>query len=761
MDTQKFGRYEIKAEIGRGGMATVYHAYDPRFEREVALKVLPREMLHDVQFRTRFDREAKTIAMLEHPAIVPVYDFGEEQGQPYFVMRYMTGGSLSDRMKKGPMSIQEAARILAHIAPALDDAHTKGIIHRDLKPGNILFDQFNEPYISDFGIAKLNESQTNVTGSAIVGTPAYMSPEQAQGEGIDGRSDIYGLGVILFELLTGQQPYHGDTPMSVVVKHITDPVPHILDVKPDLPPDIELIIEKAMAKDRNERFQNVRSMADALSKVASGGTLSLGTSDATVVSMPGTVVTAKRPSQTLPGTVIARPKKPQVTAEPLPAAGAPKRKTGIWIGLSAVILVLCIAGVAGVMAFRSKIPFLAARIPTQTQSITQAATAIPVSVPSATTAAAVLPVGNATPASTSAPAATNVPAANATATVPGMSSLGGADLIAFLSNNDIWVMNTDGTGLVQLTKDAAVKSALQWSPDRQSLYYISGKCVDSLTVPGDVNFQVTCFYDADYLDAFRISPDGTQVAISLNHVVYVVPFNLAALQSAHNHLQLEAMNGSLIYGGAHQAPSKNVLWSSDGKKIAIDTLSPSGGKQLDLIDVFDISACTDSTPCPPRILPGTPVPTAGPTPGSNTMLQMVDNFPGARFSMMGYGTGSGQNTLIPSFDWDGQSLFLLNSIYRYQFGYLYTYSIETKKPANQIDPLGTKCCYTDARWSPDGSYILFAYQDITQGSNARNQLFYVPYGSIGTGAKYTPLPLPAGMFTRPSDHPEPVLRPAK
>jgi Tol biopolymer transport system component len=143
------------------------------------------------------------------------------------------------------------------------------------------------------------------------------------------------------------------------------------------------------------------------------------------------------------------------------------------------------------------------------------------------------------------------------------------------------------------------------------------------------------------------------------------------------------------------------------------------------------------------------------------MLQMVDNFPGARFSMMGYGTGSGQNTLIPSFDWDGQSLFLLNSIYRYQFGYLYTYSIETKKPANQIDPLGTKCCYTDARWSPDGSYILFAYQDITQGSNARNQLFYVPYGSIGTGAKYTPLPLPAGMFTRPSDHPEPVLRPAK
>src|SRR5512137_1126343 len=210
MIPEKIGIYQIKSEIGRGGMATVYHAYDPRFEREVALKVLPREMLHDPQFRTRFEREAKTIALLEHPAIVPVYDFGEEGGQPYFVMRYMTGGSLSDRIKKGPMSLQDAVHIFERIAPALDDAHAKGIIHRDLKPGNILFDQYGEPYVSDFGIAKLAASQTNVTGSGIVGTPAYMSPEQAQGVQIDGRSDIYGLGVILFEMLSGRQPYEGD-----------------------------------------------------------------------------------------------------------------------------------------------------------------------------------------------------------------------------------------------------------------------------------------------------------------------------------------------------------------------------------------------------------------------------------------------------------------------------------------------------------------------------------------------------------------------
>ena len=165
-------------------MATVYLAYDPRFEREVALKVLPREMLHDPQFRVRFEREAKTIAKLEHSAIVPVYDVGEEDGQPYFVMRYMTGGTLSDRLAKGPLSLQNAAHVIDRIASALDEAHAKGFIHRDLKPGNILFDRAGEPYISDFGIAKFTSSQTNVTGSAIVGTPAYLSPEQAQGDGI-------------------------------------------------------------------------------------------------------------------------------------------------------------------------------------------------------------------------------------------------------------------------------------------------------------------------------------------------------------------------------------------------------------------------------------------------------------------------------------------------------------------------------------------------------------------------------------------------
>lgn len=246
-------------------MSTVFRAYDPRFERDVALKVLPQEFLHDPSFRARFEREAKTIAALEHPAIVPVYDFGEEAAQPYLVMRYMSGGSLADRLKQGALPVTEAVGILRRIGSALNQAHSQGIIHRDLKPGNILFDQYGDSYLGDFGIVKLTQQTATFTGSAIIGTPAYMSPEQAKGEAhLDGRSDIYALGAILFEILTGKQPYEADTPMGVAIKHIVEPVPRILEVKPDLPPGCAAVIERAMAKDREERYPQATELVETL-----------------------------------------------------------------------------------------------------------------------------------------------------------------------------------------------------------------------------------------------------------------------------------------------------------------------------------------------------------------------------------------------------------------------------------------------------------------------------------------------------------------
>ncbi len=266
----KIGRYEIKSELGRGGMATVYRAYDPSFDREVAVKVLPREMLHDPQFRVRFEREVKMVAALEHPSIVPVYDVGDEDGQPYFVMRFMTGGSLSDLIANGKIPLQDTARIVEKIAKGLAYAHKKGIIHRDLKPDNILFDTDGDPFISDFGIAKLTESASSLTGSGVIGTPAYMSPEQAQGNEIDSRSDIYGLGVIVYQMLSGQQPYHADTPMGVVVKHITEPVPEILSMIPSLPMEVDEIIRSSMAKDKTKRYSTAVELAKALNLAAFG-----------------------------------------------------------------------------------------------------------------------------------------------------------------------------------------------------------------------------------------------------------------------------------------------------------------------------------------------------------------------------------------------------------------------------------------------------------------------------------------------------------
>jgi len=262
VNLRKVGRYELISELGRGGMATVYRAHDPFFGRDVAVKLLPREFLHDPTFKARFEREAKTIAALEHSAIVPVHDFGEEEGQPFLVMRYMSGGSLVNRLEGGPLSFEDISTIISRIATGLDEAHKKGMIHRDLKPGNILFDSHGDAFLSDFGIVKLTQETATFTGTGIIGTPAYMSPEQARGDpDLDPRSDVYALGVILFEMLSGKPPYEADTPMGLAVKHITEPVPSILEAKPDLPPTFELMIKRALAKEPEDRYASAGELA--------------------------------------------------------------------------------------------------------------------------------------------------------------------------------------------------------------------------------------------------------------------------------------------------------------------------------------------------------------------------------------------------------------------------------------------------------------------------------------------------------------------
>jgi serine/threonine-protein kinase len=271
MAIDKIGQYQIRSELGRGGMATVYEAWDPTFDRKVALKVLPDELLHDGTFRQRFEREAKTIAGLEHPAIVPVYEYGEADNKVFLAMRYMGGGSLADKLRANRLSASGIARIYDRVAPALDLAHGKGVIHRDLKPGNILFDDNGEPYVSDFGIAKLAiSSNTELTHGGVIGTPSYMSPEQARGERLDGRSDIYAMGVMLFELLAGSLPYRSETPTGLMMKHILDPIPRLEAVAPGLPGAWQAVIDRAMAKRPEDRYANMASLANDLRAIAEG-----------------------------------------------------------------------------------------------------------------------------------------------------------------------------------------------------------------------------------------------------------------------------------------------------------------------------------------------------------------------------------------------------------------------------------------------------------------------------------------------------------
>ncbi len=259
------GGYQILDIVGQGGMATVYRAHQLSMDRDVALKVLPRHLLRQANSLERFKQEANIIARLEHRAIVPVHDYGEHDGLPYIVMRYMDGGSVAELLLHGALSPQRALHIVEQIAPALDYAHQKGVLHRDLKPSNILLDASGDAYITDFGIARiLGENAPSLTTSGVVGTPSYMSPEQAQGHELDGRSDVYALGVVLFEMLTGQRPFEGETPYSVAVKHVTEPPPSACKLNPNLPPSVEHVLYKALEKDPDRRYQTAAELAQAL-----------------------------------------------------------------------------------------------------------------------------------------------------------------------------------------------------------------------------------------------------------------------------------------------------------------------------------------------------------------------------------------------------------------------------------------------------------------------------------------------------------------
>nr|MBN1229600.1 serine/threonine protein kinase [Anaerolineae bacterium] len=313
------GNYEIVELIGKGGMAAVYKGFQSSMNRHVAVKIMAQQYSSDPAFVGRFKNEAQVIAQIEHAHILPVYDFGEHDGMLYIVMRYLPTGTLEDRIVEGGMPGKDAVAIFKQIASALDFAHSRGIIHRDLKPANILIDGQGNAFLSDFGIAKSLEGGQNLTGTgSVVGTPTYMSPEQGLGEDIDSRTDIYALGVMLFEMLTGRVPFTADNPMAVMLKHINEAPPSVRSFNPNIHPEVEAVVLQAMAKERADRFQKAEEMIEALEYAVSAAT------GAAVATRPDSfhsieaVSSAAGPIPTLSAPVSGIPQS--ATAVPFPGA---------------------------------------------------------------------------------------------------------------------------------------------------------------------------------------------------------------------------------------------------------------------------------------------------------------------------------------------------------------------------------------------------------------------------------------------------------
>jgi len=363
------GRYHILEQLGEGGMATVYKAYDTRLEREVALKVLRTDQFIPAQLQMvlqRFEREAKSLAKLKHPNIVNILDFGEHEGMPFLVMEYLPGGTLKQKLG-GKIPWQAAIQSLIPVARGLAYAHQHGIIHRDVKPANILIDENNEPVLTDFGIAKLLEAsdgQTLTASGVGIGTPEYMAPEQGLGEkSIDARADIYALGIVLYEMVAGRKPYSADTPMAVVLKQISDPLPRPADFAPGLPASVESVLFKALAKQPDDRYQDMAAMLAALENLLL---------EAPTVPLPETVAAApplveKPPAQETQEKAPAMPESaPVQQAEKKPA---PRLRL-------APRLILAVVGtLAIVLAALFGLPWLMSQVPTSpVQTATPGAT---------------------------------------------------------------------------------------------------------------------------------------------------------------------------------------------------------------------------------------------------------------------------------------------------------------------------------------------------------------------------------------------------
>jgi tetratricopeptide (TPR) repeat protein/predicted Ser/Thr protein kinase len=349
---ENVGPYRITRQLGVGGMATVWKAYHPALDRYVAIKVLHPSFKEDPQFTARFQREARIVAKLTHPHIVPIYDFSEHEGMSYLVMRYIDGHTLKAMLKEGPLELHEVLQILEPAGRALAYAHDQGVLHRDIKPSNFILTPEREVFLTDFGLARMAETtDSTLSRDMLVGTPQYISPEQARGERLDARTDIYSLGVVLFEMLTGKVPYDADTPYAVIHDHIFSPLPLPTEFKADIPEDVEKVVLKALAKDRDDRFESVREMVAALEETLAGESVEIAPPEEMeqdVEEVPEGVVPAEGMAEELPAAEGVGGQAPAARSR------GRSRRLILVIAVLGTLLGLCVCGSLGLLALRDR-----------------------------------------------------------------------------------------------------------------------------------------------------------------------------------------------------------------------------------------------------------------------------------------------------------------------------------------------------------------------------------------------------------------------
>lgn len=404
---QTIGKYKIIEHLGRGGMAEVYKGYREDLDRTVAIKLMHPFLVAEQDFLIRFKREARAMAQMRHTNVVSVYDFDVFGDNTYYlVMEYIAGGTLKEKLvslaeKHERLPLETSVRIALELATALAYAHDQEMVHRDIKPANIMLDENGKAILTDFGIVKLVGGQSNAftaTG-ALIGTPAYMSPEQALGKPGDARSDIYSLGVLLFQMATGALPFQADTPLAVVMKHVNDPPPMPVISNPDIPAGLQEIILRAMSKDPDQRFQTASDIAAALRTVDLSAAPSQATASSTIQSKPQGVTSEASPSMrtAVAATEIASPAIAGAASSPAAVGPTVKKKRSPWLFVGGGLLLLLIAaaalGLAGVIPgipglrpqATATLPVVAV-VPSATNTETPRPTATATKVPATATA---------------------------------------------------------------------------------------------------------------------------------------------------------------------------------------------------------------------------------------------------------------------------------------------------------------------------------------------------------------------------------------